>query len=314
MKGTGKHDRVGELHDDIPHETTHEAHETTHEAHEPHMISYKTETPYMRDHYLTGAVVGRGAFADVFRATRRGDGARIALKRFRRNANINVNKSFADEVRVLKYLDVDSTRWVVHMFEAGMMDKHTPAIAFALAEMSVREYMTRHRPNIAVRASIVEQLVRAVRCLHRQQIVHRDIKPDNLLLFDHGVLKMCDFGLARIVKSHDKLRTVCGSPLYMAAELFAETVRHGYDPLPVDVWSVGCVVYEVLHDAPAFSGQHIGALMLNVRRGRMNPMKPRLHFLFRRLIMQCIVTEPIKRATINILRIPMYVSSVAKQH
>ena len=264
----------------------------------------------MKHRYKTGAVVGRGAFADVFRAVRKGDGACIALKRFRRNSTADVHKSFADEVRILRRLDAHSARWLVHMLEAGMLDVHTPAIAFALAEMSLREYMIRHRPNIAVRASIVEQLVRAVRCLHSQFVVHRDIKPDNLLLFHRGTLKLCDFGLARIVQRPcQRLRTVCGSPLYMAAELFADTVRHGYDPFPVDVWSVGCVAYEVLHDAPAFSGQHLGALMLNVRRGRVNAMKPRLHFLYRRLITQCLVVDPAKRATVDALRIPMYVSS-----
>ena len=262
-----------------------------------------------------GAPVGRGAYADVLRAVRRADGLAVAMKCFRRRAGVAPRAqaaSYHNELRVLASLEDASGRWVVRALDAGAVDGGaTPAIVFALARMSLRAYMAAQRPGLAVRASVVEQLVRAVRCLHRQRVAHRDIKPDNLLLFGRGTLRLSDFGLARAVGEGERSRTVCGSPMYMAAELAAADDGRGgggYDPLPADVWSVGCVVYEVLHDRPPFAGRTLGALMLNVRRARLNPLRPGLHRLYRRMLAQSVAADPSQRATADALCIPRYVA------
>jgi serine/threonine protein kinase len=87
--------------------------------------------------------------------------------------------------------------------------------------------------------------------LHTQQgIVHRDVKPDNLLISANGHIKLTDFGFATKFKKGEKLDLSLGSPLYMAPELVLE---EDYDNR-VDVWSAGVIAYILLSGMPPFIG------------------------------------------------------------
>ena len=86
------------------------------------------------------------------------------------------------------------------------------------------------------------QIVNAVHHLNKLQIIHRDIKPKNLLLSNNQKdIRVCDFGLAKICNGVEQY-TVCGSPLYMAPEVIC---GNSYD-YKIDIWSMGIVLYEML--------------------------------------------------------------------
>jgi serine/threonine protein kinase len=96
------------------------------------------------------------------------------------------------------------------------------------------------------------QVVEAVGHCHRHEVVHRDVKPENLLyaeLEGHprgGLLKLCDFGLATCLAPHHRLHHACGSPAYCSPEIFkARTSGGGYSHA-TDLWSCGCVLYVLL--------------------------------------------------------------------
>uniref|UniRef100_T1HI71 non-specific serine/threonine protein kinase n=1 Tax=Rhodnius prolixus TaxID=13249 RepID=T1HI71_RHOPR len=97
---------------------------------------------------------------------------------------------------------------------------------------------------------IICDLISALYYLHSNRVIHRDLKPQNVLLSEDGVAKLCDFGFARSMSTGTHVLTsIKGTPLYMAPELMEESP---YDH-NVDLWSLGCIAYEMLVGSPPFN-------------------------------------------------------------
>lgn len=85
------------------------------------------------------------------------------------------------------------------------------------------------------------------------QIVHRDVKPENILVSNQGVIKLCDFGFARLVSSGGETYTdYVATRWYRAPELLVGDTRYGR---PVDIWAVGCLFAEIMSGDPLFPGE-----------------------------------------------------------
>ncbi|XP_047988214.1 serine/threonine-protein kinase fused isoform X1 [Leguminivora glycinivorella] len=109
---------------------------------------------------------------------------------------------------------------------------------------------------------ITWDLVSALYYLHSHRVLHRDLKPQNVLLDSSGCAKLCDFGLARIMTNSTHILTsIKGTPLYMAPELIDEKP---YDH-QADLWSLGCIVYELMAGQPPFCTMSILQLVRMIR-------------------------------------------------
>ncbi|NXS23067.1 STK36 kinase, partial [Mystacornis crossleyi] len=115
--------------------------------------------------------------------------------------------------------------------------------------------------------TIAAQLISALYYLHSHRILHRDMKPQNILLGKDGVVKLCDFGFARAMSIHTMVLTsIKGTPLYMSPELVEE---RPYDHT-ADLWSVGCILYELFVGTPPFYTNSIFQLVSLIIK---NPVK-----------------------------------------
>ncbi|KAG9395593.1 Protein kinase domain [Carpediemonas membranifera] len=129
--------------------------------------------------------------------------------------------------------------------------------------------------------SIFRQLASVVEYLHARSIVHRDIKPLNILMFSGGVIKLADLGVSRRVSTQTVfLQTFIGTPLYLAPELV--------DNMPytekVDVWAMGVVLYEMCCLSPPFNSPSILGLMKEIAAGKRGPIPDRYPPTVARLI------------------------------
>jgi len=105
---------------------------------------------------------------------------------------------------------------------------------------------------------IAQQLVHALYYLHSHRIIHRDMKPQNILISANGIVKLCDFGFARSMSSNTiVLTSIKGTPLYMAPELVQELPYNH----TVDLWSLGVIVYELFVGTPPFYTNSIYTLI-----------------------------------------------------
>ncbi|CAN8260457.1 unnamed protein product [Cochlearia groenlandica] len=115
-------------------------------------------------------------------------------------------------------------------------------------------------------ALYAKQILLALAHCHRHGIVHRDVKPDNILIdLENRVLKLCDFGSAAVWLGGETAEGVVGTPYYMAPEVVMGR-RYGEK---VDVWSVGVVIYTMLAGEPPFHGETAEQIFETILRGNL---------------------------------------------
>lgn len=149
------------------------------------------------------------------------------------------------------------------------------------------------------------QMLLAVQYLHRNGIIHRDLKPENILLSsseDPCLLKVTDFNQSRILEEAALMRTLCGTPSYLAPEVFTSTSTSGYG-LSVDFWSLGVLLFVCLGGYPPFH-ENFGppSVQEQILRGEFTMVQSKWRQVSdqaKDVVRRLLVVDPTKRMTIE---------------
>ncbi|ORX97626.1 Pkinase-domain-containing protein [Basidiobolus meristosporus CBS 931.73] len=139
------------------------------------------------------------------------------------------------------------------------------------------------------------QLCSALDYCHRNSIVHRDLKIENILISAEGSIKLIDFGLSNLYSPKSHLSTFCGSLYFAAPELLHARAYTGPE---VDVWSLGIVIYVLLCGKVPFDDKSMPGLHAKIKRGHVE-YPPWLSNESKHLLSRMLVTNPPERATMN---------------
>uniref|UniRef100_A0A672PFR9 non-specific serine/threonine protein kinase n=1 Tax=Sinocyclocheilus grahami TaxID=75366 RepID=A0A672PFR9_SINGR len=252
------------------------------------MASCSDELPHIGNYRLL-KTIGKGNFAKVKLARHILTGKEVREKDCERE---RLHTLFR-EVRIMKTLHHPN---IVQLFEVIETEKTLYLVMEYASGGEVFDYLVSHgrMKEIEARAKF-RQIVSAVHYCHQKNIVHRDLKAENLLLDADANIKIADFGFSNEFTLGNKLDTFCGSPPYAAPELFQ---GKKYDGPEVDIWSLGVILYTLVSGSLPFDGQNLKELRERVLRGKYRVpfyMSTDCEGILRRFL----VLNPSKRCTLE---------------
>ena len=208
------------------------------------------------DKYVVLEMIGEGSFGRVYKGRRRYTGTIVALKFIsKRGKSEKELQNLRGEIEILSKLDHANIILMLHSFETSQEF----CVVTELAQGELFEILERDTClGEGEVQNIAKQLVQALHYLHSNRILHRDMKPQNILISSQGRVKLCDFGFARAMSKETVMVTsIKGTPLYMAPELVQEQPYNE----TADLWSLGVILYELFTGQPPFYTNNIYTLI-----------------------------------------------------
>ncbi|OWF43658.1 cyclin-dependent kinase-like 1 isoform X6 [Mizuhopecten yessoensis] len=196
--------------------------------------------------------IGEGSYGVVFKCRNKDTGGIVAIKRFVESEDDPLIKKIAmREIRMLKQLKHPNLVNLIEVFRR----KKRLHLVFEYVDHTVLHELERFPRGVSedLIKKIVSQLLEAVNYCHSRNCIHRDVKPENILLSTERQVKLCDFGFARVLTGpSDNYTDYVATRWYRAPELLVGDPKYGP---PVDVWAIGCVFAELLSGQALWPGK-----------------------------------------------------------
>ncbi|XP_049826543.1 cyclin-dependent kinase-like 1 isoform X2 [Aethina tumida] len=197
------------------------------------------------------SVVGEGSYGVVLKCRHRETDQIVAVKKFlETEEDATIRKMALREIRMLKRLKHENLVTMIEVFRY----KKRFYLVFEYLEGTVLDELDKIQGGLGDERSRerIFQVARAISYCHSNHIIHRDVKPENVLVSSLGVVKLCDFGFARHVSNSEVCTEYVATRWYRAPELLVGDPNYG---APVDIWAIGCLFAEMVTGDPLFPGE-----------------------------------------------------------
>ena len=186
------------------------------------------------NYYYYKEPIGFGSFSVIYKGYRHNSSKPLAVKCITKIIDM---KYFYNEVAVMKRLNHPN---ILKLYDVVKIKDKT----YLILEYCNMGNLSEHISNNYTKGEdlkYTEQIFAGLEYLHENKILHRDIKPHNILIKD-GIIKISDFGFAKAFEKNELITTFCGSPLYMAPEIIKDKEYNSKS----DIWSLGVIIYELI--------------------------------------------------------------------
>lgn len=253
-----------------------------------------TKGSYLADRYEILDKIGTGGMSDVYKAMDHILGREVAVKVLKQEfaEDVTFVTKFRSEAQSAAGLEHPN---IVNIYDVGSENGMYYIVMEYVEGITLKTYIEKKgQLNFKEAISIAIQVGRGIEAAHNKGIIHRDIKPQNIIISTEGKVKVTDFGIARATSSNTIHADVMGSVHYASPE----QARNGYVDGKSDIYSLGIVMYEMVTGRVPFDGDTTVAVALQHLQEEMvapSAYAPDLPISLEKIILKCTMKSPDRR-------------------
>ncbi len=252
------------------------------------------EGTYIANRYEIVGKAGTGGMADVYKAKDHTLGRFVGIKVLKQEFSEDVNfvTKFRTEAQSAAGLEHPN---IVNIYDVGSENSMHYIVMEYVEGITLKTYIEKKgRLSFKEAVSIAIQVGRGIEAAHSKHIIHRDIKPQNIMISTEGKVKVTDFGIARVTTSNTINADVMGSVHYSSPE----QARNGFVDGKSDIYSLGIVMYEMVTGRVPFDGESTVAIAIQHLQEEMvapSAYAPDLPVSIEKIILKCTQKSPDRR-------------------